>query len=102
MNVDAVLCIQALKKGREVSIAFTDDGKAFDSVAHSWLIKVREIYKIHPTVPKFVLQLVGMWSTTLLVNNTETGDVNIKRGKQQGDTSSPKPLCLAMKQRPCC
>jgi len=101
MNVDAVLCTQALKKGRDVSIAFSDYGKAFDSVAHSWLIKVREIYKIHPTVPKFVLQLVGMWSTTLLVNNTEIGDVNIKRGKLQGDTSSPKPLCLAMKQRPC-
>jgi len=52
MNVDAVLCTQALKKGRDVSIAFSDYGKAFDSVAHSWLIKVREMYKIHPTVPK--------------------------------------------------
>lgn len=39
MNVDAVLCTQALKKGRDVSIAFTGYGKAFESLAHSWLIK---------------------------------------------------------------
>jgi len=101
MNVDAIPCTQTLKKVRKVCIAFTDYGEAFDSVAHSWLIKVCEIYKIHPAVQKFVLQLVSMWITTLLVNNTETGGVNIKRGKLQCDTSSPKPLCMAMKQRPC-
>jgi hypothetical protein len=73
-----------------VSIACIDHCKAFDSVAHSWLIKVIEIYKMQRTVLKVLLQLMGMWNTALLANNTEYGKWRTARWHNQ-----PKDLVFS-------
>jgi len=46
---------------------YIDYCKAFDSVPHSWLIRVLEIYKINPVITNSLQQLMKKWTTTLQV-----------------------------------
>lgn len=46
--IDCIVSKQAKLKKRNLSMAWIDYRKAFDSVPHSWLIQVLNIYKIHP------------------------------------------------------
>ena len=48
-------------------IAYIDYRKAFDSVPHSWLIHVLQIYKIDPQIINSLQQLMKKWTTTLHV-----------------------------------
>ena len=57
-----------MSKKKNLSTAWIDYQKAFDSVPHSWIIKVMEIYKMSPTVTKFVEQSMANWKTTMKLN----------------------------------
>jgi hypothetical protein len=48
--IDSVGLEQAHKDNRNLYIAYIDCRKAFDSLPHSWLIRVLEIYKIDPLI----------------------------------------------------
>jgi hypothetical protein len=45
--IDTVIMEQARKNNRNIYTAFIDYKKAYDSVPHSWLIKILKIYKIN-------------------------------------------------------
>lgn len=38
--VDYIITMQARKKRRNISVVWVDYKKAFDSISHSWLMKV--------------------------------------------------------------
>ena len=82
-------------------IAYIDYRKAFDSVPHSWLIHVLQIYKIDPQIINSLQQLMKIWTTTLQVkvkNRRIMSDpIRIQRGIYQGDSLSPLWFCLALK-----
>jgi len=65
--IDSVVLEQAHKDNRNLYIAYIDCRKAFDSVPHSWLIHVIQIYKIDPQIIKSLQQLMKKWTTTLQV-----------------------------------
>jgi len=46
--IDSVVLEQVHKNNRNLYIAYLTFHKAFDSVPHSWLIHVLQIYKIDP------------------------------------------------------
>ena len=81
-------------------IAYIDYCKAFDSVPHSWLIRVLEIYKIDPLIINSLKQLMKKWTTTLQVkakNNQIMSDpIRIQCALYQGDILSPLWFCLAL------
>lgn len=39
---------------RNLTIAWVDYRKAFDSVEHSWILKVLQLYKVSPTIVNFL------------------------------------------------
>ena len=43
-----------MSKKKNLGTAWIDYEKAFDSVPHPWITKVMEIYKMSPTLTKFV------------------------------------------------
>lgn len=47
--IDHVICAQAKKRNKNISVAWVDYSKAYDSVPHSWLL---EILHIDPTLKK--------------------------------------------------
>ena len=42
------------KRKKNLSTAWKDYKKAFDSVPHSWIIKCLQMYKIHPVLITFI------------------------------------------------
>lgn len=87
-------------KKKNLSTAWIDYKKAFDSVPHSWLLKCMEIYKVHPTLTQFIASSMAKWKTNMtLVHNggvLETGPIQIKRGIFQGDSLSPLLFTMAL------
>jgi hypothetical protein len=97
---DSIVLEQAHKDNRNLYIVYINYCKAFDSVPHSWLICVLEIYKIDPMIINSLQQLMTKWTTTLQgkeKNNQLTSDpIHIQRGIYQGDSLSPLWFCLAL------
>lgn len=77
-------------------MCYIDYSKAFDSVPHDWLLKVLEIYKIHPKIQCLLRYLMEGWSTGLTCGGRALGHVSISRGIFQGDSLSPLWFCLAL------
>ncbi|XP_078348127.1 uncharacterized protein LOC144633190 isoform X1 [Oculina patagonica] len=87
-------------KKKNLSTAWIDYKKAFDSVPHTWIIKCMEIYKICPVTVNFITESMKCWKTTLHLNHAEgsitSRSINIKSGIFQGDSLSPLLFCLAL------
>ncbi|XP_045541420.1 uncharacterized protein LOC123722902 [Papilio machaon] len=63
--IDAVIGKLVKRNRRNLDAAWVDYKKAFDSVPHSWLKRVLELYKVDCTVRDFLGHCMGQWSTTL-------------------------------------
>ena len=82
-----------------LNIAWIDYKKAFDSIPHSWLIRVLKIYKVNYVITNFVEQTMLNWKTIMMLiyenGCVKTEVISIKRGIFQGDSLSP------LLSRPC-
>lgn len=94
--IDSVLMNHLVKKQRNGRFTFIDYKKAFDSVPHSWLIKILEIYQIHPTIRKFLSHVMTQWKTSIQLNDIKTNEINIRRGIFQGDSLSALWFCMSL------
>lgn len=109
--IDHVLCAQAKKRKKNISVAWIDYAKAYDSVPHSWLLEILNIYKIDPVLINFLKHSMQAWCTKLSLSlpmssgdNTTTRStimfesefIPIKRGIFQGDGWSPMWFCLSL------
>jgi len=85
---------------RNLSIAWIDYRKAFDSIPHTWIATVMEIYGICPTITQFIEASMKEWKTEMWLyysgGHIKTGNITIKRGIFQGDSLSPLLFCLAL------
>ena len=82
-------------KSKNLSTAWIDYRKAFDSVPHSLIIKAMQIYKVSPDLIKYVKHSMSTWKTTMILNfssrSITTNPIRIKNGIFQGDSLSPPP-----------
>ena len=81
------------KRKKNLSTAWIDYKKAFDSVPHSWILKCLKMYKIHPLLITFIEESMSQWKTNMTLVHKEgvleTGPIRIKRGIFQHDSLSP-------------
>lgn len=54
LTIDAIILKIVQKKKQDLYSMYIDYKKAYDSVPHSWLLKVLTIYKIHPEIISFL------------------------------------------------
>ncbi|CAH2106131.1 unnamed protein product [Euphydryas editha] len=98
--IDSVILKQVQKLKSNLFTMYIDYKKAYDSVPHSWLVQVLEIYKIHPKLITFLETIMTTWTTRLKLTTTtetiETEPIRIQRGIFQGDALSPLWFCLAL------
>nr|AAA92147.1 reverse transcriptase [Bombyx mori] len=98
--IDSTIMKHATTKNRNLHCTYIDYKKAFDSIPHSWLIQVLEIYKINPIIISFLRNIMTHWQTTLKLKNppnfVTTRQIAIKKGIYQGDSLSPLWFCLAL------
>ena len=88
------------KKSRNLSTAWIDYKKAFDSVRHARIIKSLQIHKVSPVLINFLSTSMHKWNTKLLLNHSKgqitSNDININSGIFQGDSLSPLLFCLSL------
>ena len=87
-------------RSTNLSTAWIDYKKAFDSVPHSWIMKCAALYKLAPNVVTFLSNSMPMWRTNIRLNHNngaiEVNEVMIRRGIFQGDSLSPLLFCLTL------
>ncbi|KAL0878572.1 hypothetical protein ABMA27_003656 [Loxostege sticticalis] len=100
LTIDAIVMREAFRKRKNIHTMFIDYQKAFDSVPHTWLFYVLNLYKIHPTIVTFLKSATQKWQTVLKIkqsgNSLTTDPIRIQRGIFQGDALSPLWFCLAL------
>ena len=98
--IDSTVLKHAHKHNRNIHLTYIDYKKAFDSVPHSWLIRVLQIYKINPTIVTFLENAMDNWNTVLSLTTkttkVSTDEIRIRNGIFQGDSLSPLWFCLAL------
>ena len=98
--VNKMLLENCKKRQRNMSCAWIDYKKAFDSVPHEWILKSLDLFKVSPRIISFLKHNMENWKTRLLLtheNGTLTSDtINIKRGIFQGDSLSPLLFCISL------
>lgn len=65
--IDTILTKQARRKSRNISVAWVDYRKAFDSVPHSWLLEVLKMHGVNDKIIKLLKHLMKSWRTSLLM-----------------------------------
>jgi hypothetical protein len=82
--IDSTVTEQTKHQKRNLYTAYIDYTKAFDGVPHTWLLQVLTLYKINPTLVKFLSCVMKKWKTTLhlSINNINiiTQPISIKQG----------------------
>ncbi|KAL1448319.1 hypothetical protein WDU94_012418 [Cyamophila willieti] len=97
--IDTVISKQAKIKNKNISIAWIDYVKAYDSTPHSWLLEILKIYKIDENVIDFLKCTMSSWRTSLSLdtnNEIRTEEIHLKNGIYQGDSLSSLWFCLAL------
>lgn len=100
LTIDSVVLKYTQLKRKDLFVTYIDYKKAFDSIPHSLLIQVLEIYKINPLIINFLKKTMAQWRTTITLRTADseivTDEIPIRRGIFQGDSFSPLWFCLAL------
>jgi hypothetical protein len=99
--IDRCICQDAVYYKRNLSMAWVDYKKAFDSTSHSLIIEMLRCLKLHPNIVRCIEDLIPTWRTRFVITQdkhttTTTGWVHYKRGVFQGDSLSPLLFCISL------
>ena len=98
--INKVIIEDCKKKKKNLSMAWIDYRKAYDSVPHGWILKTLQMYRFNEKLIKFMEASMSNWKTTMkLFYNAgciTMDQIKIKRGIFQGDSFLPLLFCLAL------
>lgn len=63
--IDSAVLKHVQKGKKDLFVAYVDYKKAFDSIPHSWLLHILEIYKINPHIINFLKNIMPTWRTVI-------------------------------------
>ena len=90
------------KQKRNLSTAWINYKKAFDSVPHSWIIKCMSLYKVQFMIIRLIESPMSKWKTNMTPAHSqralEMGSISIKRGIFWGDSLSLNPLSTELQE----
>ena len=98
--INRMLMENCQKNHRNLSMAWIDYRKAFDSVPHGWILRALDIFKLSPTIINFLQHNMRLWTTNLRLTHAngtaKTDSLRIKCGIFQGDSLSPLLFCISL------
>ena len=98
--INKMLLVNSRSCHRNLSTAWVDYRKVFDSVPHTWILKVLQKYIIFSTILNFLTTSMKEWKTKLYRNysqgSTNCKNIRVKCGIFQADSLSPLLFCLAL------
>ena len=75
--LDKTICTHAKSHKRNLTTAWLDVRKAYDSEAHTWIIAVLEKLKIASNIKKTIENSMRHWHTTIEFNGASIANVKI-------------------------
>jgi hypothetical protein len=88
------------RRNKNLSIAWIDYQKAFDSVPHSWVEKTIELVGVNSKIVRFCKLLMEKWNTRLFLKTKQeimqSQPIQIRRGIFQGGCLSPLLFCIVL------
>ena len=98
--INSAILDDAKQNQKNLSLAWIDYQKAFDSVPHEWIIECLKIHNFDDITINFFRQTMDKWKTTLMFGNKEieraTEDISINTGIFQGDCPSGTIFILCL------
>ena len=100
LMIDRMVTLDCHRGHRNLSMAWVDVKKAYDTVDHKWLSKCMDVHCFPYWLCKVIRQLLKTWNTKIIVRTkygTETSrTIRFMRGLPQGDALCPRlfTLCL--------
>lgn len=90
----------AHKNSKNLSMAWIDYQKAFDSIPHEWLIKTMNMYKIPAKLVETISKFMKKWKLQMTAYGESeavtTDPIQVKCGIFQGDSLSPLLFCIGL------
>ena len=75
-------------RSKYLAMAWIDYKKAYDMVPHSWIIACLDLFGVAENITSLLVNSMEKWEVMLFSGNSESGEVEIKRGIFQGDSLS--------------
>ena len=98
MLIDKMILEDAKMNKKKLSMVWADVRKAFDSVTHTWILKVLSMNKTNKRIIKFVENIMKGWKISITVDTVNGKEqlepINVKRGILQGDSFVVKLFVL--------
>ena len=98
--INKIILEHCKKRKRNLSCAWIDYRKAFDSVPHEWILRSLELFKVSPRVVGFLKHNMKNWKTQLTLTHESrtlvSDNINIKKGIFQGDSLSLLLFCILL------
>ena len=98
LMIDRMVTFDCHRHKRNLSVAWIDVRKAFDSVNHGWLKKILRINRFPTWICRVVDNLSDSWNTRIAVKTTKgyevSSPINFNRGLPQGDALCPRLFTL--------
>ena len=90
------------RRNKNLSIAWIDYQKAFDSIPHRWVEMSIELVGLNSKIVRFCKLSMEKWNTRLILKTKQeimqSQPIQIQRGIFQEDSLSPLPFCIAIIQ----
>ena len=74
---------------KNLTMASIDYQKTYDMVPHSWIIECLALFGLADNIKSLLVNSMGKWRVKLCSQNSELGEVEIKRSIFQGDSLFP-------------
>lgn len=98
--IDRCVTQDSRQHHRNLSMAWIDYRKAFDTTSHELLVHLLECLKVSPNIVRCIQNLLPCWRTRFTIKTggraVSTEPVSYRRGVFQGDTLSPLLFCISL------
>ena len=98
--VDRTICSDSVHYKRNLSMAWVDYRKAFDTTNHQYLTVLLKCLQVHSSTRRCLTDLMGLWRTRFSITSggkkVLTDYIQFRRGVFQGDSLSPLLFCISL------
>ena len=102
--IDNTVTLDCHRNKRNLSMAWVDVKKAYNSVDHKWLNEIVKVHRFPSRTCRVIRNLSACWNTRITANTKQGreifGPIRFTKGLPQGGFPVPSPFYV--KSKPCC
>ena len=88
LDIDRTVIKEIKSRNKDLAMAWIHYKKAYEMVSTSWIIECLDLFGVAANIKNLLVNSMEKWKVTLCSENSELGEVEIKRGIFQGNSLS--------------